>query len=1001
MHFLYAIIYLAFAVIDIAIAAQAFLHRNDLGKTLGGCMLGAGVLAIFYVTSILVPVESIAVTANLLCLIIVNIMLCCLICFFFVVVHGRILGSKYCKIAAKVATALIALDILNIILNPIFGHVATYTFAGQDIIPHFYFAPHIGYILHITLCYGMILYGLVFLFYHSIAMPKIYRGPILRVLICTLAVMVFNAIYVVFFASTEADFTILSYSVLGYLIYVNIFVYGNRDALETTSKSVLDASARPTVIFNYQDELFMANKAAYELFSDFLYSKRTFTYSEFIDHLNVAHIHETEDNRTRFYWTPNNNSGMSYICDNQILLDEKGRQVAKYLIFTNNTLSVDQLTGFLTDQYFDLHQDEIAEFDDPPVMVSVCDLNQLSLLNNLLGFSRGDDAISLQAELMREYLPANSMFLRLRDAKLGAITFGTDAETIKNELRKVNKKLGERTDFNIRLKMDFSVVENKKESETLGESVDRAISVLDTRKLLDVDSRHSNAIESLTQMLAECDGETEGHVRRTRILGDGLAYELGLSDYERDQLSLLCLFHDIGKVGIPSEILQKPGKLTPQELTIMQEHVQKGYRIARATSGLEIIAEPILHHHERWDGTGYPDQLKHEAIPILSRIIAVVDAYDAMTSDRPYHKGMAPSDACKELLRCSAAQFDPYVVDAFVRMIETDKNITEETSKIQETEDGEIKEAPQKQDAKNLIPPKADMVTPVTFSSYILNSQSHIIKVDDMFEKLTGYTSYDIADGSFSQNDLIFEDDREYYWKTVQELQKTSNVVYLEHRIRCKNGTGRYVYCTGIRSRRNGEPVFVIIMTEIANSISVKNQLNLSRNRAMMSLRRLEETIQLDPLTNLLNQAAFRKRCEREILNRKQRCVLVMMDIDDFKNFNDTQGHPMGDELLTSVAQALTVAAGEKGVVGRVGGDEFACMLRFNANSSIADIQNGLRDFWREIKRQRAILKIDPSFSAGATLATQQTIDYSELYARADENLYEAKRAGKNRLRFK
>nr|WP_288183178.1 HD domain-containing phosphohydrolase [uncultured Sporomusa sp.] len=128
-------------------------------------------------------------------------------------------------------------------------------------------------------------------------------------------------------------------------------------------------------------------------------------------------------------------------------------------------------------------------------------------------------------------------------------------------------------------------------------------------------------------------------------------------------------FHDIGKVGIPDAILFKPARLLPEEYSIMQQHCEIGYRIAQAVPELMPIAELILRHHEWWNGGGYPLKLQGEEIPIECRILALADAYDAMTNDRPYHKAMSYEEALQELRRNAGKQFDPVLTELFIALI--------------------------------------------------------------------------------------------------------------------------------------------------------------------------------------------------------------------------------------------------------------------------------------------------------------------------------------------
>jgi HD-GYP domain-containing protein (c-di-GMP phosphodiesterase class II) len=142
--------------------------------------------------------------------------------------------------------------------------------------------------------------------------------------------------------------------------------------------------------------------------------------------------------------------------------------------------------------------------------------------------------------------------------------------------------------------------------------------------------------------------------------------KLELTPQEKLELEFAGRMHDIGKITIPDSILKKPGKLTDDEWVIMKNHTINGYQILRSADKYSNLADYALTHHERWDGHGYPKGLKGEDIPLFSRIIAIADAYEAMTADRPYRKAMDPKDAIKELNRCSGSQFDPELIKVFI-----------------------------------------------------------------------------------------------------------------------------------------------------------------------------------------------------------------------------------------------------------------------------------------------------------------------------------------------
>ena len=174
------------------------------------------------------------------------------------------------------------------------------------------------------------------------------------------------------------------------------------------------------------------------------------------------------------------------------------------------------------------------------------------------------------------------------------------------------------------------------------------------------------AAASLAKAVDARDTYTGSHSTRVAELGAWIAAHLGL-DVEQVELTRLAgSLHDLGKLAIPEEILRKPGPLTPPERLVLERHSQIGFRMLESL-GVDPVADWVLHHHERWDGMGYPDGLAGEDIPLGARIIFVADAYDAMTSDRAYRGRLTPQEAVAELERCAGSQFDPEIVEVFAR----------------------------------------------------------------------------------------------------------------------------------------------------------------------------------------------------------------------------------------------------------------------------------------------------------------------------------------------
>ncbi len=192
-----------------------------------------------------------------------------------------------------------------------------------------------------------------------------------------------------------------------------------------------------------------------------------------------------------------------------------------------------------------------------------------------------------------------------------------------------------------------------------------------------IETVYDKAVYALGAALDLRDPETEDHCRRVSeislMLGEAL-------EVERDGLQDLkwgAYLHDVGKIGIPAEILSKPSGLTEEEMQVMRKHTVYGYNMLRSIDFLNNASVVVLHHHEKYDGTGYPDGLRGEEIPMFARIFAAVDAFDAMAWDRPYRKAMSYRDATAELERCSGAHFDPAVLEAFMRFSPEELQIIE------------------------------------------------------------------------------------------------------------------------------------------------------------------------------------------------------------------------------------------------------------------------------------------------------------------------------------
>jgi HD-GYP domain-containing protein (c-di-GMP phosphodiesterase class II) len=182
----------------------------------------------------------------------------------------------------------------------------------------------------------------------------------------------------------------------------------------------------------------------------------------------------------------------------------------------------------------------------------------------------------------------------------------------------------------------------------------------------------SSLICAFNQLLDLKDLNTGVHSTRLAEWGMRVGQELGLGESQLQNLEVAALLHDIGKVGVPDAILRKPAKLDEEEYDLMKKHPEYGWAVLRMLPGFERAALDILHHHETFDGRGYPAGLRETEIPIVSRIVSVIDAFDAMVSSRPYRAGLPHEEAVRRLILASGTQFDSRVVECFLSFAQSE-----------------------------------------------------------------------------------------------------------------------------------------------------------------------------------------------------------------------------------------------------------------------------------------------------------------------------------------
>ncbi len=330
----------------------------------------------------------------------------------------------------------------------------------------------------------------------------------------------------------------------------------------------------------------------------------------------------------------------------------------------------DVLTGLYNRRYFEDEKKRLDAESFLPLSIIVGDINGLKLINDALGHNEGDKLIIIVSEILARCCNNGEITARIGGDEFGILLPHTGADAVYRKMKQMEKAFTEYRDNTKDDPYHTSISLGCATRTSMGESILEVMKTAEEYmyrdKLLQNESLHNSVISSMKTTLFEKSQETEEHAQRMIKLSREIGKEMKLKDEQLNELELLSTLHDIGKIGISDIILNKSGKLTDKEWIEMRKHPDVGYRIAMSSPELAPIAEYILCHHERWDGKGYPHSLKGNEIPLLSRIIAVVDSYDAMTEDRSYRKAMKKEEAIKEIKNNIGKQFDPLIAQIFI-----------------------------------------------------------------------------------------------------------------------------------------------------------------------------------------------------------------------------------------------------------------------------------------------------------------------------------------------
>jgi diguanylate cyclase (GGDEF)-like protein len=535
-----------------------------------------------------------------------------------------------------------------------------------------------------------------------------------------------------------------------------------------------------------------------------------------------------------------------------------------------------------------------------------------------------------------------------------------------------------------------------------GMSAQLSLAVRNARLYDNVRRLHLGNLRALSSALTAKDFYTSGHTARVTAYVTLLARELGWSSQAITELQEATYLHDIGKIAISDRVLLKSGPLADEEWSLMRQHPAIGAEILAPLFDERFVAA-IRYHHERYDGTGYPDGLAGDEIPEIARLLCVVDAYDAMSSRRVYRKALTYRECLDELGDCRGTQFDPAIVDAFVRVLRGLEARRRLVSAAAQVAAGRV-------DAETLmcLREPADEAKPEY--AHVLATLRQVRAEFPRVETLVAETKVDekrcmiVVDSDEDSEtrirlgEVAFSCDLEL--EVFAGHAPESNVLSVD-------SWGTWV--TGA-APIHGETAEVVAL--VCANISPADGFELRglagdvndtfaglARSAAARLTQAETDAMTDPLTGLYNHRYMQEHLEtavREARASGNEISLLFCDLDRFKDLNDRLGHAAGDEVLRSVAQILAQSLRPSDVAARYGGDEFAIALL----GVDGDAAGAIAERIRSSVETAALGTADGALtiSIGVAALDRDAGAKEELLERADQAMYAAKREGRNRV---
>lgn len=679
LKLIYGIICVIISVYCLYMADRCRKKQEDIaGVTAKVCLSGA-LFALWNAGTICFNtplLRLIAMSGTFLC---ADIILC-----FFLEYTARVTKIvPWKKVYTTLITLFIVVDAAFLLSNPWTKLVFEYKTTIQEhdlvlsIIPYTWYYAHCAYICLVILAV------IVLLVIKCCKVPVVYADRYLLDLLLIVGVAVINVLYLL--EVTSMDLSCLLYGVAAYCLCYSVFEY-KPGVLRKEARDILITKLQePILLFDIEDHLIDFNEEAEEKFNLCKNDagKMTREYFE-TEILQMSYENTPDYSHNREFVLHKEYAVINYKVTIQPLQSHRKLDMGKMYVFKDvtkqkmmynaleNMTAYDILTGFYTRRMF---KEKMEEWNKTPeeYIVAVCNISGMKLLNAFYERKVGSGVIQRMAEELRDVLPEDSLLCYAEDDCTIIVARGITEDQMDLYLSNVARKLKKRATENVPIFMDYGIARRENVMVSIEEYLKYANMDMQIKKGWNTVKQKQEMTQALTEEYFDKEYESLEHVNRITVLALEMAEKLRLSTEDKEKLKLLCTYHDIGRVKTREEIWNRAVLITRNELDVVKLHTIAGYQIVSELQLKHEIAGYVLYHHENYDGSGYPYGLSGEEIPLLSRILAIVDSYDVMVNHQQYKGAISEENALKELQKNTGTQFDPALVIVFEQCLKEQK----------------------------------------------------------------------------------------------------------------------------------------------------------------------------------------------------------------------------------------------------------------------------------------------------------------------------------------